>query len=255
MNSHFEPPRGVFTLPTPCELANPFWDVIKTSKYFTLQRTKASNINSFYRGVIGTIQNVFDTKQPPFRIIFRAEFTSISLQIAVSQTEKGINEAWKWVEDNLVLGLTKLDDPSEKENYVVTKINSLVTRQGMAFLYFFNYYDFFLIFAFVDKGTDEVSEDESVRSASRAFRQTFDIAPTERLVNFYSCAYRGIIQGWMYISENYLCFYAFMLGHETKIFIELKDIQDLLKERSKRGMVADSIKVITKDGQEVCNQN
>ncbi|EXX64682.1 Mdr1p [Rhizophagus irregularis DAOM 197198w] len=227
MNSHFEPPRGVFTLPTPCELANPFWDVIKSSKYFTLQRTKASNINSFYRGVIGTIQNVFDTKQPPFRIIFRAEFTSISLQIAVSQTEKGINEAWKWVE---VLGLTKLDDPSEKENYVVTKINSLVTRQ--------------------DKGTDEVSEDESVRSASRAFRQTFDIAPTERLVNFYSCAYRGIIQGWMYISENYLCFYAFMLGHETKIFIELKDIQDLLKERSKRGMVADSIKVITKDGQE-----
>lgn len=40
----------------------------------------------------------FDTKQPPFRIIFRAEFASISLQIAVSQTEKGINEAWKWVE-------------------------------------------------------------------------------------------------------------------------------------------------------------
>ena len=59
----------------------------------------------------------------------------------------------------------------------------------------------------------------------------------------------------MYISENYLCFYAFWLGHETKIFIELKDIQDLLKERSKRGMVADSIKVITKDGQEVCNSN
>jgi hypothetical protein len=46
-----------------------------------------------------------------------------------------------------------------------------------------------------------------------------------------------------------------MLGHETKIFIELKDIQNLIKERSKRGMIADSIKVITKDGQEVCNQN
>ncbi|CAG8518956.1 15115_t:CDS:10 [Funneliformis mosseae] len=229
-SSHFDPPRGVFTLPTPCELTNPFWDVIKTSKHFNLQRTKASNINSIYRGVIGTIQNVFDTKQPPFRIVFRAEPTSTSLQIAVSQTEKGINDAWKWIEDSLFLGLTKLDDPGEKENYVVTKINSLVTRQ--------------------DKGTDEVSEDESVRAASRAFRQTFDIAPTERLVNFYSCAYRSIIQGWMYISENYLCFYAFWLGHETKILIELKDIQDLLKERSKRGIVADSIKVITKGSQE-----
>jgi len=43
----------------------------------------------------------FERKQPPFRIIFKAELTSTSLQIAVSQTEKGINEAWKWIEGML----------------------------------------------------------------------------------------------------------------------------------------------------------
>jgi len=55
----------------------------------------------------------------------------------------------------------------------------------------------------------------------------------------------------MYISENYLCFYSFLLGIETKLLIELRDIRDLVKEKSKRGMISDSIKVITKDGQEV----
>ncbi|CAG8453859.1 15013_t:CDS:2 [Acaulospora colombiana] len=228
--THVDPPRGIFTLPTPANSIDPFWDVIKSNEHFTLQRTKAASSNTFFRGVFGTIQNVLDTKQPPFRILFRSDINSISLQIAVSQTEKGIEDAWKWVEDSFNEGLLKLDIPSEKENFVETKIKSLVTRQ--------------------DKGTDEVSEDESVRSASRAFRQTFDVAPTERLVNFYSCAYRGISQGWMYISENYLCFYSFVLGIETKLFIELKDIQNLAKEKSKRGMIPDSIKIITKDEQE-----
>lgn len=45
----------------------------------------------------------FDTKQPPFRILFRAEANSITLQIAVSQTQKGIEDAWKWVEGNYSL--------------------------------------------------------------------------------------------------------------------------------------------------------
>ncbi|ORE20088.1 hypothetical protein BCV71DRAFT_176453, partial [Rhizopus microsporus] len=35
----------------------------------------------------------------------------------------------------------------------------------------------------VDSGTDEISTDEKVRKASRSFRQTFDVSPSERLVN------------------------------------------------------------------------
>ncbi|CAG8504045.1 29156_t:CDS:10 [Gigaspora margarita] len=234
MSSHIDPPRGVFTLPTPCESSNPFWEVIKlsTSKHFILQRTIASssNNNTILRGVFSTIHNVLDTNASPFRILFQPEINGHSMQVAVSKSQKVIEDAWKWIEDNLDKGLLKLDNVAEKVEFVVTKINSLVTRQ--------------------DRGTDEVSEDQEIRNASRTFRQVFNLASTERLVSFYSCAYRGIQQGWMYISENYLGFHSVILGMETKLFIELKDIQSLVKEKSKRGIVSDSIKIITKDGNE-----
>ena len=73
----------------------------------------------------------------------------------------------------------------------------------------------------------------------------------------YSAAYRQRIiakQGWMYISENYLGFYSFILGMETKLLLELKDIQNITKEKSKSGMIPDSIKIATKDGNEVFMQ-
>lgn len=58
-------------------------------------------------------------------------------------------------------------------------------------------------------------------------------------------------QGWLYISENYVAFYSFLLGIETKLLIELKDIQDLRKEKSKRGVFADALRVVTKGKEEV----
>jgi hypothetical protein len=67
----------------------------------------------------------------------------------------------------------------------------------------------------------------------------------------YSCAFEGVRQGWMYISEFSLCFYAFILGIETKIQIPLRDIKDVRKERSKRGLIPDSLVLTTKDGKTV----
>ncbi|KAG0219122.1 hypothetical protein BGX33_004692 [Mortierella sp. NVP41] len=190
--AQLKPPHHVFILPTPCDQHNPLFDTVQSTENFVLQRTKASK-SQFLNSFLGTIQNVFDTKQAPFRILFRRQ---------------------------------------EKEEWVLTKIRSLVTR--------------------ADKGTDDITSDEKVRSASRAFRQTFNVLPSERLVSYYSCSFHGKMmnQGWMYISENYLCFYSFMLGMETKIFLELKDIGDLQKEKSKRGVFADAIRVVMKDGRE-----
>lgn len=73
------------------------------------------------------------------------------------------------------------------------------------------------------------------------------------LNSVYSCSYdKALInQGWMYISENYLCFYSFILGKETKLFLELKDIVELKKDRSKKGMVSDAIRIKIRDGHEV----
>ncbi|KAF9278995.1 hypothetical protein BGZ88_000233 [Linnemannia elongata] len=231
MATHLKPPQHVFILPTPCDQYNPLFDTVQSTENFVLQRTKASK-SQFLNSFLGTIQNVFDGKQAPFRILFRRQLNAQALMIAESETQKNIDNAWTWIQENFVLGLQVLDDAQEKEEWVLTKIRSLVTR--------------------ADKGTDDITSDEKVRSASRAFRQTFNVLPSERLVSYYSCSFHGKMmnQGWMYISENYLCFYSFMLGMETKIFLELKDIGDLQKEKSKRGVFADAIRVVMKDGRE-----
>ncbi|KAL7320859.1 GTPase activating protein (GAP) [Mucor circinelloides] len=219
----------LFTLPTQVD-NNAFWTNLKENNYFILQQAKTQK-SGLMRSVLGTLQNVLDTKQSPYRILFR-RVNGTNLQVAVAETEKKAEVAWGWIESNLLPLLDSLEK-EETEPFVVTKINSIVTRR--------------------DSGTDEISTDEKVRKASRSFRQTFDVSPTERLVNYYSSAYhtnRFTSQGWLYISENYLAFYSFLLGYETKLLLELKDIQDIKKERSKRGVFSDAIKISMKDKSE-----
>lgn len=54
----------------------------------------------------------------------------------------------------------------------------------------------------------------------------------------------------MYISENYLGFYSYLIGFELKILIELKNIKDIIKEPIRK-LFRHSMRIITKDGQEV----
>jgi hypothetical protein len=54
----------------------------------------------------------------------------------------------------------------------------------------------------------------------------------------------------MYISENYLGFYSYLIGFELKILIELKNIKDIFKEPVKK-LFRHSMRVTTKENQEV----
>ncbi|KAI8384446.1 uncharacterized protein BYT42DRAFT_261401 [Radiomyces spectabilis] len=151
----------VFTLPTHVDAPlSPFWIVLRENPYFYLQQTKRQK-NAIVRNVLGTLQNVLDTKQSPFRIIYRRP-NGTCLQIAAAENEKQAEITWQWIQEHLVPALDILEN-SEKEAFVVTKVNSIVTRR--------------------DAGTDEISMDEKVRNASRSFRQTFNVPVTERLVN------------------------------------------------------------------------
>ncbi|KAJ3401151.1 TBC1 domain member 9, partial [Chytriomyces hyalinus] len=100
-----------------------------------------------------------------------------------------------------------------------------------------------------DRDTDEKSTDAKFRAASRTWKQTFRLPDTERLVNFYACAHdkKLINQGWLYLSLSHICFYSFVFGMETKIIVELKDIEELHKDKSKRGVFSDAIRIQTKN--------
>jgi uncharacterized protein Smg (DUF494 family) len=54
----------------------------------------------------------------------------------------------------------------------------------------------------------------------------------------------------MYISENYLGFYSYLIGFELKILIELKDIKDIIKEPIRK-LFRHSMRIVTKENQEV----
>ncbi|KAJ3281820.1 hypothetical protein HK104_011257, partial [Borealophlyctis nickersoniae] len=149
--------------------------------------------------------------------------------IATADTLKALEKDWNWIQENLMEELNELEDPFDKEAYAVSKFQSLVTSE--------------------DNDTDEKSTDAKFRAAARSWRQIFHMPESERLVNFYSCAYHKKLlnQGWMYISVSYLCFYCFVFGVETKVVIELKDIEQLSKDKSKRGVFSDAIKIVTKN--------
>lgn len=75
-------------------------------------------------------KNRFDTKQPPYRILFQREVNTVCLQIAVADTEQAIRTAWTWIEKNMIPELEMIDHPIDKEHWVSEKINMIVTAIG-----------------------------------------------------------------------------------------------------------------------------
>lgn len=72
---------------------------------------------------------------------------------------------------------------------------------------------------------------------------------------YFICSYwksRLPRQGWLYLSVNQMCFYAYILSKETKLVIRWADIVELEKTNSL--VFADSIRIATRDGKEVGTQ-
>ncbi|KAJ3297468.1 hypothetical protein HDU79_003549 [Rhizoclosmatium sp. JEL0117] len=222
----------MFVLPTATDIQYTYWEVVKDNPIFSLHKAKQQD-SAIWKAVVTTIQNVFDSKQPPFRIILKSPQVAgqgeVGHVVATAESIKAILKDWQWIEDNLAPELKDLEDLADQEAFALTKFQSLVTN--------------------AEKDSDEKSSDAKFRAASRAWKQIFKLPETERLVNFYSCAYHKklINQGWLYLSLSYLCFYSFVLGVETKIVIELKDIEELHKDKSKRGVFSDALRIITKN--------
>ncbi|XP_029432341.1 protein Aster-A isoform X2 [Rhinatrema bivittatum] len=79
------------------------------------------------------------------------------------------------------------------------------------------------------------------------FRKIFKKLPdTERLIVDYSCALQRdiLLQGRLYLSENWICFYSNIFRWETTISIQLKDIRCIKKEKTAK-LIPNAIQVCT----------
>uniref|UniRef100_A0A665TMB7 GRAM domain containing 1A n=1 Tax=Echeneis naucrates TaxID=173247 RepID=A0A665TMB7_ECHNA len=79
------------------------------------------------------------------------------------------------------------------------------------------------------------------------FRKLFKKLPdTERLIVDYSCALQKdiLLQGRLYLSENWLCFYSNIFRWETTITILLKDVTSITKEKTAK-LIPNAIQIST----------
>ncbi|XP_020908813.1 protein Aster-B isoform X2 [Exaiptasia diaphana] len=75
----------------------------------------------------------------------------------------------------------------------------------------------------------------SYKSRSGDFRRLFkDLPDSEQLIVDYSCALQRdiLVHGRLYISQNWLCFYANIFGWETFVTINCSDISSIRKEKT-----------------------
>ncbi|XP_055858520.1 protein Aster-B isoform X2 [Episyrphus balteatus] len=75
----------------------------------------------------------------------------------------------------------------------------------------------------------------SYKSRSKVFKKLFKEVPNdERLIVDYSCALQRdiLVHGRLYVSQNYLCFYANIFRWETYLTIKWKDVTSITKEKT-----------------------
>ncbi|XP_021040551.1 protein Aster-C isoform X4 [Mus caroli] len=84
------------------------------------------------------------------------------------------------------------------------------------------------------------------KDRNEEYRQQFTHLPdSEKLIADYACALQKdiLVQGRLYLSENWLCFYSNIFRWETTISIALKNITFMTKEKTAR-LIPNAIQII-----------
>ncbi|KAJ3332529.1 TBC1 domain member 9, partial [Gonapodya sp. JEL0774] len=211
---------------------SPLWDTLEIiGDRFVLQSLKTSSILT----TISSILSSSPAAAKPFRILCKVGPLRLLL-IATASTPEEIRANARWIEANLLAQISLLQTHIEVENCVREKLEEHLGASP----------------ADASLNGDESSPvansaDEKTRLANESYHSHFDrVPPSEELIQYYPAAYeKPTRQGWLYISRNFLAFYSLIMGAETKVLFELKDVEDIAKLNSKAGMVADSIAVTT----------
>uniref|UniRef100_A0A8C5MTU6 GRAM domain containing 1C n=1 Tax=Leptobrachium leishanense TaxID=445787 RepID=A0A8C5MTU6_9ANUR len=87
------------------------------------------------------------------------------------------------------------------------------------------------------------------KQRSEEFRRLFkELAECEKLIVDYACALQRdiLLQGRLYLSENYICFHSNIFRWETSICLNLRDITSMTKEKTAR-LIPNAIQISTEN--------
>ncbi|XP_065094119.1 TBC1 domain family member 9 [Ochlerotatus camptorhynchus] len=201
----------------PRECAMPFalWtteSTLTTSNYFLLQHRKGhGSQRGFSSMLVGTLDNVLDTKPSPYRILHVQPSTGLYYEIASDITLEAILKDWEWLSKNLFRVINEMETEEEITNFTICKIQSLL--------------------AHCSRNSEEMVDPTSFQIVVNKFRDKFKMPEDEKLVSYYSCSYikRVPRQGQMYLSLNHLCFYSYIFGAESKLRFRYNELTDIKK--------------------------
>ncbi|CAI4228027.1 unnamed protein product [Auanema sp. JU1783] len=212
-----------------------FWVCTHTEDCFKIQKRKGKETRGISSLLVATIDTVFDTRPPPYRIIYdfnNDDDLQISIVLAVAAELSEIMEHWEWLKLNVCPTLKSFTLEKDARRYILTKVESLVN----------------LDMPITEEAAQDVLDSVSNRSVHIKFHQLFALPTDERLVNYYKCCYwNGKVpyQGQMYLSVNFLCFHSFIMGSQTKIKLKWADIVKLDKVSS--FIFSQGLTVVTRD--------
>ncbi|XP_053683570.1 TBC1 domain family member 9 [Sabethes cyaneus] len=202
----------------PRECAMPFalWiseSTLTTSNYFLLQRRKGhGGLRGFSSMLVGTLDNVLDTKPSPYRILHVQPTTGLHYEIASDITLEAILKDWEWLSKNLFRVINEMETEEEITNFTICKIQSLLAHSSRT-------------------TEDTMVDPSSFQIMVNKFRDKFKMPENEKLVSYYSCSYIKKVprQGQLYLSLNHLCFYSYIFGAESKLRFRYTELTDIKK--------------------------
>lgn len=91
-----------------------------------------------------------------------------TLEIASALTLNDISQDWEWLSNNIFKVLNEMETEEEITNFTICKIQSLVAQNSQNF-------------------DDEITDSSSFKIVASKFKERFNMADDEKLVNYYSC--------------------------------------------------------------------
>ncbi|CAB3406670.1 unnamed protein product [Caenorhabditis bovis] len=197
----------VWVKPEHLILAQSFWTCETSSKYFKLQRRKGQGTRGLSALLVATIDSVFDTRPPPFRIIYDFDNDDVHISIDGISCEKDIRK------------------------FIIGKIESLISCSTENV-------------PIHSEELDHVSTRSCLDRFHKLFTIPSD---EKLVNYYKCCYWKGKVpnQGDIFFSVNFLCFYSFIIGNETIIKIKWTDICRL--ERVSSILLPQSLLIVTKE--------
>lgn len=220
---------------------NSDWKTCRESLPFMMQKYEPSN--SVFNFVLGTVNSLMLSYPFKFRIIIMEDFIKSpqfdAYVVAVGNSKKEITVEWHQLQQTILPELEKIADQTQQIQFAVAKIESLIASTSSKLS----------ILQLIPVGhSDELVRDEKFRNASRSFRCHFSIPEDEKLINYYNCCYNTFsVNGWLYVSENFLAFYSNIFNQETKCAVNLQDIKEMRKTNSLKGLLSNAIEIVCKN--------